>query len=116
LTNEHRSIAMADVQGPQSVEHLASATATFALGFLQACLSTSGVTLKQAETKLENGMSFTQLCEELNSRVSLLVESAESGRREAESSISLLQREIVELVEQARYGLLTNEARPTAVT
>jgi hypothetical protein len=71
---KHHQTILEEIQRSQSIEHLAEPNAKFALAFLQACLSSSGLRVEESLKPLDAPKSFVELCSEVNRLVENRIE------------------------------------------
>jgi len=95
---EHRALVLKEIQSPQSIHHLAGATAEFGLAFLQACLGTGGMRVMEARQPVENGLSFVELCRTLNERLSSVLDAVRARQEYVHAQASTLERDLTELL------------------
>lgn len=72
---KHSQQILDEIQHRQSVEHLAEPNAKFALAFLQACLSITGLKVAESTEPLDASLSFGELCLEINYQVERSIEA-----------------------------------------
>ena len=98
---KHGEKLLDDVQSHQSIETWAGVTAKFGLGFLQACIGMSGLSVMESEELLENGLDLRELCRTLNSRVAESLERVQAQQQGIDARAISLQREILSMVDQS---------------
>lgn len=81
---QHRATVLKEMQSPQSVQHLAGATANFGLAFLPACL----------------GVGAFRVVE--NERLGSVIDTARSRQQAIELKVANLKRDIVDMLEQTQ--------------
>jgi hypothetical protein len=96
---EHRAVVLREIQSPQSVQHLAGATAEFGLAFLQACLGAGRFKVTESREPIRDGLSFIDLCRRINEQVAESLKDLQSRRGRAEERGARLQDEMVHLLD-----------------
>jgi hypothetical protein len=91
----HNDKLLVEIQQSQSLEYIQKVNAHLALAFLKACLASTGLKIEEAFEPLVDPMRFGEICEELNRKIRIEIDTHRSKYSEVEHKSELISSEIL---------------------